>query len=466
MVIYGRSKSMKRKVVLYFMFLIVLTLTLVMVFFGIGMKRYFYQEISDTVKNHSEAVLPVWTQQGDFTSLQLAEESDAIIKAYKMDDASLSLLTRNGQMIQSSTGYLVEKTESIDPEVLRFHTVYHIEKSENGDEKIMAVYTPLLYEGQIAGVLKYEVSLTDTDARIYKLLSWGLVVCMLVAFLVFLVSFHLGNSIVKPLKSIIMLTKRMAEGNYKEKIEQSYPHEAGELVDMLNYMADEITKADDMKNDFISSISHELRTPLTGIKGWAETMRDPEGITEDEMKFGLKIIDEETERLISLVESLLDFSRYQSDRMSLSLSFVPFDELIEKVTFELLKKAEKKNIHLITETTPVVIEADWDKLKQVVLNVLDNAIKFSPKSSDIVITQTMEDHCVSLVIRDAGIGVKAEHLKYLTQSFYKADNKSVGEGLGLAISRKIMTLHGGTLAIESEYGRGTTVTLNLPRKQG
>jgi len=235
---------------------------------------------------------------------------------------------------------------------------------------------------------------------------------------------------------------------------------------MLNYMADEITKADHMKNDFISSISHELRTPLTGIKGWAETMRDPEGLTEDEMKFGLKIIDEETERLISLVESLLDFSRYQSDRMSLSLSFVPFGELIEKVTFELLKKAEKKNIHLITETTPVVIEADWDKLKQVVLNVLDNAIKFSPKSSDIVITQAMEDRCVSLVIQDAGIGVKAEHLKYLTQSFYKADKKSMGEGLGLAISRKIMTLHGGTLSIESEYGRGTTVTLNLPRKQG
>ncbi|CUX20873.1 Alkaline phosphatase synthesis sensor protein PhoR [Clostridium sp. C105KSO15] len=457
---------MKRKVVLYFMFLIVLTLTLVMVFFGIGIKRYFYQEISDTVKNYTEAVLPVWTQQGDFTSLQLTEQSDAIIKAYKMDDAALSLLTRNGQMIQSSTGYLVEKTESIDPEVLRFHTVYNIEKTENSDEKIMAVYTPLLYEGQIAGVLKYEVSMTDTDARIYKLLSWGLVVCMLVAFLVFLVSFQLGNSIVKPLKSIIMLTKRMAEGNYNKKIEQSYPHEAGELVDMLNYMADEITKADHMKNDFISSISHELRTPLTGIKGWAETMRDPEGLTEDEMKFGLKIIDEETERLISLVESLLDFSRYQSDRMSLSLSFVPFDKLIEKVTFELLKKAEKKNIHLITETTPVVIEADWDKLKQVVLNVLDNAIKFSPKSSDIVITQTVEDHCVSLVIRDAGIGVKAEHLKYLTQSFYKADKKSVGEGLGLAISRKIMTLHGGTLSIESEYGRGTTVTLNLPRKQG
>lgn len=456
---------MKRKVVLYFMLIIVLTLTLVMVSFGIGMKRYFYQEISDTVKSHANAVLPVWTHEGDLTGWQLAEESDAIIKDYTMEGAVLSLLTREGQLIQSSTGYLVDKTYAIDPEVLRFHTVYHIERPEHGGEKIMVVYTPLLYKGQTAGVLKYDVSLSDTDARIYQLLSWGFGVCMLVALLVFLVSLHLGNSIVRPLKSIIMLTKQMAEGNYEKKIKTAYPYEAGELVDMLNYMADEITKADRMKNDFISSISHELRTPLTGIKGWAETMREPEGLTEEEMQFGLKIIDEETERLISLVESLLDFSRYQSDRMVLSLSFVSFDELVEKVTFELSKKAEKKNIRLITKTTPAVIEADWDKLKQVVLNVLDNAIKFSPKNSDITITQTLEDHCVCLVIGDMGIGVKKEHLKYLTQSFYKADKKSVGEGLGLAISRKIMTLHGGTLSIESEYGKGTSVTLSLPRKQ-
>lgn len=456
---------MKRKVVLYFMFLIVLTLTLVMVSFGIGMKRYFYQEISDTVKSHANAVLPVWTHEGDLTGWQLAEESDAIMKDYTMEGAVLSLLTRNGQLIQSSTGYLTDKTFTIEPQVLSFQTVYRIEKPEHGGQKIMAVYTPLLYKGQTAGVLKYDVSLTDTDARIYQLLSWGFGVCILVAFVVFLVSLHLGNSIVRPLKSIIMLTKRMAEGNYEEKIETVYPYEAGELVDMLNYMADEITKADRLKHDFISSISHELRTPLTGIKGWAETMRDPEGLTKEEMKFGLKIIDEETQRLIRLVESLLDFSRYQSDRMVLSLSPVSFDELIEKVTFELLKKAEKKNIRLITRTSPVILDADWDKLKQVILNVLDNAIKFSPKNSDITITQTVEDHCVRLTIEDQGIGVKEEHLKYLTRSFYKADQKTVGEGLGLAISRKIMTLHGGTLSVISTYGKGTAVTLKLPRKQ-
>jgi len=254
----------------------------------------------------------------------------------------------------------------------------------------------------------------------------------------------------------------MAEGNYQEKIDESYPYEAGELVNMLNYMADEITKADRMKSDFISSISHELRTPLTGIKGWAETIKEPDGLTEEEMRFGLRIIEEETERLIRMVESLLDFSRYQSDRMVLDRSPISFDELVEKVSLGLMKKAEKKNIRLIRDLTPVRIQGDWDKLKQVVINVLDNGIKFSEKNSEIVITMTTTKDWVYLVIKDTGIGVKEEHLTYITYSFFKADKRSPGEGLGLTISQRIMTLHGGSLSIESEYGKGTFVTMKLP----
>jgi signal transduction histidine kinase len=326
----------------------------------------------------------------------------------------------------------------------------------------MAIYTPLLYHGQTVAVLKYETPLTKTDQRIFHLLTWGFFVCLMVASVAFLVSLRLGNSIVLPLKNIILLTKRMAEGNYQEKIEDSYPYEAGELVDMLNYMADEITKADRMKSDFISSISHELRTPLTGIKGWAETIKEPDGLTEDEMRFGLRIMEEETDRLIRMVESLLDFSRYQSDRIVLDRSPISFDELVEKVCLGLIKKAEKKNIRLIRDITPVRIEGDWDKLKQVVINVLDNGIKFSEKNSEIVITMTTTNDWVHLVIKDTGIGVRKEHLTYLTHSFFKADKRSSGEGLGLAISQRIMTLHGGSLSIESEYGKGTSVTMKLP----
>lgn len=451
---------MKRKVVSYFMLLTVLTLTLVMVCFGIGMRRYFYQELADGVKNHTEAVPFVWAEFGTFTGEDLKRKSNDIIKSYEMEGTNLLLLTRNGDSIQSTTGYLNSQKEPIDSKVLSFETVYEVEKGT--EERIMAVYTPLLYHGQTVAVLKYETPLADTDQRILTLLTWGFFVCLMVASIAFLVSLRLGNSIVLPLKHIILLTKRMAKGNYQEKIEESYPYEAGELVDMLNYMADEITKADRMKSDFISSISHELRTPLTGIKGWAETIKEPDGLTDEEMKFGLRIIEEETERLIRMVESLLDFSRYQSDRMVLDRSPISFDELVETVSLGLIKKAEKKNIRLIRNLTPVRIEGDWDKLKQVVINVLDNGIKFSEKNSEIVITMKTTKDWVHLVIQDTGIGVRKEDLTYITHSFFKADKRLPGEGLGLAISQRIMTLHGGSLSIESEYGKGTSVTMKLP----
>jgi signal transduction histidine kinase len=451
---------MKRKVVSYFMLLTILTLTLVMVCFGIGMRRYFYQELADGVKNHTEAVPFVWAEFGTFTGEDLKRKSNDIIKSYVMEGTNLLLLTRNGYPIQSTTGYLNNQREPIDSKVLSFETIYEVEKGTG--QRIMAVYTPLLYHGQTVAVLKYETPLADTDQRILTLLTWGLFVCLMVASVAFLVSLRLGNSIVLPLKHIILLTKRMAKGNYQEKIEESYPYEAGELVDMLNYMADEITKADRMKSDFISSISHELRTPLTGIKGWAETIKEPDGLTDEEMKFGLRIIEEETERLIRMVESLLDFSRYQSDRMVLDRSPISFDELVETVSLGLIKKAEKKNIRLIRNLTPVRIEGDWDKLKQVVINVLDNGIKFSEKNSEIVITMKTTKDWVHLVIQDTGIGVKKEDLTYITHSFFKADKRLPGEGLGLAISQRIMTLHGGSLSIESEYGKGTSVTMKLP----
>lgn len=451
---------MKRKVVSYFMLLTILTLTLVMVCFGIGMRRYFYQELADGVKNHTEAVPFVWAELGEFTGEDLKRKSNAIIKSYQMEGTNLLLLTRKGDPIQSTTGFLNDSRDTIDSKVLTFETVYKVEKGTG--QRIMEVYTPLLYHGQTVAVLKYEKPLAETDQRIFTLLSWGFFVCLMVASVAFLVSLRLGDSIVLPLKKVILLTKRMAEGNYQEKIQESYPYEAGELVDMLNYMADEITKADRMKSDFISSISHELRTPLTGIKGWAETLKEPDGLTEEEMGFGLRIIEEETERLIRMVESLLDFSRYQSDRMVLALSPISFDELVEKVTLGLMKKAEKKGIRLIRDLAPARIQGDWDKLKQVVINVLDNGIKFSEKNSEIIITMTTTKDWVCLVIQDTGIGVRKEHLKYITHSFFKADKRSSGEGLGLAISQRIMTLHGGSLSIESEYGKGTSVTIKLP----
>lgn len=453
---------MKRKIILYFMIIIVFTLVLVMIGFSIGIRQYYYQGIANTFRSQAEAAPSVWTQQTDLSNANLADFSDEIIKSYQFKDAELQLLKRNGQLIQSSTGFYENKTYSVDHSVLDFKTTYKIEENEYSGEKIMEVYTPLIFDGQVLGVLRYVTSLTKVNALIINLLSYGIIICTFIAVIVFLISLRLGNMIVKPLNDIINFTKKMAEGKYKEKIENIYPHELGEIAKMLNYMGDEILKTDRLKNDFISSISHELRTPLTGIKGWVETMRNPDGLSQEEFQFGLGIIDDESERLISLVENLLDFSRYQSDRIKLILSDVKVDKLIREVTFQLQKKAEKKEIRLIVETVPLIITADGDKLKQVILNILDNAIKFSYKDSTIHVTQSINHNFVSIKISDTGMGIKEENLKHVMESFYKIDPKSIGAGLGLVISRNIVEMHKGTLQIDSKYGKGTSMTILLP----
>jgi len=191
-------------------------------------------------------------------------------------------------------------------------------------------------------------------------------------------------------------------------------------------------------------------------------MREPEGLQEEELEFGLKIIEHETERLITMVETLLDFSRYQSDRVTVSFGQVNIEELVLEAVFQLQKKAEKKDIQLVTSTAFLEVYGDGDKLKQVLLNVIDNSIKFSNEHSTIFVDQKKESDWVKITIRDSGTGIKPEDLSYVTRSFYKGEDQSAGEGIGLSISQKIMELHGGELQIESEYGTGTTVTIFIP----
>lgn len=460
--ISGKSDTMKRKVIRYFMFIILLTLGLVLVSFGIGIKNYFYQNISNTFRNYAQAVSPIWTRQADYSSINLVDFSDEIIQNYQYDGADLYLLNRKGQFIQSSLGYYKDSYYEINPSVLSFKTVYQVERNKDYKEKVMVVYTPLIYEGHVMGVLRYVTSLEIVDSIITRFVIYGCFVCGVIAVLVFLISIQLGNSIVDPLKNIICLTKRMAEGRYEEKIEQIYPYEAGELVAMLNYMGDEITKADRLKNEFISSISHELRTPLTGIKGWIETMQEPEGILVEDMKFGMTMIHNETQRLIHLVETLLDFSRYQSDRMNLNPTLIDINDVLNEVVFQMQKMAEQKQVRIILSSSPNVIEADADKIKQVILNILDNAIKFSKEQGKVYMKQAKKDNQIEIIISDQGIGIPPEEMEHITRSFYKLNSKIVGEGLGLAISQKILELHHGTLEIKSEYGKSTSVIITLP----
>lgn len=255
-----------------------------------------------------------------------------------------------------------------------------------------------------------------------------------------------------------------------KKIEYKYDDEIGDLCDAISDMALDLQTADQMKNDFISRVSHELRTPLTAIKGWAETMQLSERGKLDRKTFdrGMGVIISESSRLTSIVEELLDFSRIQSGRMKLIKEKLDILAEFDDAVYFLKERAVTEGKHLLYDEPEVVYPAvygDKNRLKQVFLNVLDNALKYTPKGGVVaaqVIYSKDEPDIIKIVITDTGCGISAEDLPKVKEKFYKANQTVGGSGIGLAVADEIMNLHNGSLDIESGEGVGTTVTLTFP----
>ena len=246
------------------------------------------------------------------------------------------------------------------------------------------------------------------------------------------------------------------------RIDKAKDDEIGDLCDAINDMAGELGAAEQMKNDFISSVSHELRTPLTAIKGWAETLQ--EGADPETAEKGMGVIIRESERLSGLVEELLDFSRLQNGRMRLLVSRLDILSELDQAVYLFTDRARTEEKQLNYEETTVLppVYGDVDRLRQVFINIIDNALKYTSPGGTITVSSREDDGWVRVHISDTGCGIPAEHLPNVKKKFYKANQLVRGSGIGLAVADEIVRLHGGVLEVESQEGVGTSVTISLP----
>ena len=238
--------------------------------------------------------------------------------------------------------------------------------------------------------------------------------------------------------------------------------EIGDLACAFNDMADELENSEQIKNDFISSVSHELRTPLTAIKGWSETLSD--GYDPETFDKGMRVISSETARLEQMVEELLDFSRIQSGRLSLQKANTDILAELEDALLIYGEKARREGI-TISYAEPefiCVVYGDKNRLRQVFINIIDNAIKYTDAGGSIEIRAEMTDSTISITVSDTGCGIAQSDLPKVKAKFYKANSTRRGSGIGLAVADEIVAMHGGSLDIESEQGVGTAVTITLP----
>ena len=410
------------------------------------------------------SVLSVHSQ--DSASNFSSEVRNVLETFNEKDKIELMAINSKGRVVLTSSGF----TPDADAEMPDYTKAMSgaqgsdIYKLPSG-EKILAVSVPISSMNGEFSAVRMVTSLTEIDSTIMAYIVMVTVITLVVILIIVTTGLFFAGSIVKPIRQISGIARKFAMGDFSVRIDNSSNDEIGELCTAINHMADELSNAEAMKNEFISSVSHELRTPLTAIKGWAETLMLDEGGSPDTMKKGVGVIVNETERLSQMVEELLDFSRMQSGHFTLQNANMDILAELGDAVLIYSDKARREGMGIIynePEMLPFVY-GDKNRIRQVFINIIDNAIKYSSAGGTVTIDASESDGKIIVSVADTGCGIKESDLAKVKTKFYKANHTRRGSGIGLAVADEIIAMHGGTMDITSPgEGKGTTVTITLP----
>ncbi len=384
------------------------------------------------------------------------------------DKIELQFINIQGDLVASSYGQWAGESPStpeIQDAITNRAPQTYVGRDETTRERIMAVSSPMIYSnGEVIGVLRYVTSTRRMDRQILYVAIIGMLSLLLVLGIVLLSSNYFLRSIMVPVEQLTQKAKRISSGSYGVQIQTKYDDEIGELADAINEMSAKISQNEKMQAEFISQLSHELRTPLTVINGWSETLLADEAMDPDTRQ-GLKIISGEAARLTDMVMELLDFTRMQDGRMTLAVEPTDIREVFEDTVFMYSSRLSQDGIklnYLDDDMDIPEIPCDGQRLRQVFLNILDNAAKHGGSGKRIEAAMTYENEAVVVRIRDFGPGIPEDELPLVKKKFYKGSASVRGSGIGLAVCDEIVEMHGGILTLENAQGGGTLVTVSIP----
>ena len=272
------------------------------------------------------------------------------------------------------------------------------------------------------------------------------------------------KKMVKPLTKLTEATKEVAKGNFEIQVKNKGKDEIRLLTDHFNQMTRELKSIEMLRKDFITNFSHEFKTPLASIQGFAKLMAQSNLSIEDQQEYA-HIIVEETERLSHLSSNILKLSKLENQEIVTRYSEFSLDEELRHCLLVLENKWTDKNLNLELDLEPVFIKGDASLLSQVWMNLFDNAIKFSNKNQTLKVQIIDQSDYVEIHIKDEGIGMSEEVIKRIYEKFYQGDpnHSAIGNGLGLALVKRIVELHQGSIGVESQMGRGSSFIIRLPK---
>lgn len=375
-------------------------------------------------------------------------------------------------ILLNSTGDVVYNSEVIndfdldlDFDLNRFVSEEGVSERIIGEDRVVYVISskinlPHPYDADLSMVMVFH----EFDEQIKKLRGWVNITMLTAVAIAAIIIYLTSKKLISPLKEMNKSALEFAKGNFTHRIKIETKDEIGQLGETMNYMAKELGGIDQMRKDFVANVSHDLRSPLTSIKGFLGALIDGTIPIGQQSKY-FNIMKKETERLMKLVEDLLDMARLEANQLELYPKVYNVSEQVRVVIAKMEPELSKHQVEIqLINDKDVYVIADQDRIHQVLVNLLQNALQFSQRSSkiDVAIKTTTEEACISIC--DYGFGMKQEDLQFIWERFYKKEKARTykgGTGIGLSIVKHIIDSHQATIDVDSKLGEGTTFTFTL-----
>ncbi|ERT63297.1 GHKL domain protein [Peptoniphilus sp. BV3AC2] len=448
-----------------FTILTLLVVLLTDIFLILGIKEFYYKAVESQLVNRLEISMDYYYKNYADRSLE-SLVSDEIDLLFLDVPSEIQILNKDGVILMDNIG-VTDKNPINTSDIRDANTKNYgtwIGKNNIRNEFVIAVTSKIENSNnETIGYMRFLSSLKSQNSVIINTAIAIFAFSAVVMIIAITAATYIADTIVKPIRELTTIASLYIDGQYKSRANINTGDEIESLADALNALADEIVNKDKIKNDFISSISHELRTPLTSIKGWAVVLKDSLE-NEELMEDGLSIIEKESDRLSKMVEDLLDFSRFISGRITLDKDTFNITSTVISVAKQMKLRANLNGLEFITEIYPdiVITVGDENRIKQILINLLDNAIKFTSEKGWVKIKTEVENENFVIIVSDNGVGISKEEINLVKEKFYKGRHSKSHSGLGLSISEEIAKLHGGSLDIFSEENIGTVVKVKIP----
>lgn len=460
------KKSIRSTLMIQFLILISLIVIFFEIFLIFTIKNYYYSSATGILESQAKYSTSLYKTHLANSSLSsvILNDKEAF---YKDVYSQVQILNNSGQVLLDSVdgnniGKVLSSTDVLNALSGKDDSLIY----KNSLTKIneIAISIPLTNGNEQLGVARFIISMKNIDNMITQRYLVFFLFGFFVLAMSICISILMSKKIISPIQKLTNVALKIADGRLNEKADENGDYEIAKLGMTMNLMSENLIKKEQLKKDFISSVSHELRTPLTVIKGWAFTLQS-EAKDNKLLKDGLVIIEKESDRLGNMVNELLDFSEISSGRMLMNKELLDLTELALFINKQLMPKSTAKEIDMIInydENKHVMVMADRDRIKQVLINILDNALKFTSNGGVILTDIKTEKDIAVIEVIDNGCGISKEEINLVTDKFYKGSNSNSHTGLGLSICEEIVKAHNGNLIIKSVLSKGTIVRIELP----